>query len=304
MHSNSPTVAVLLATYNPNRKFIKEQISSLAQQEDVNIILYWGDDGSDFDLFEYIESLIQEFNYKCFKSNRVGFAQNFFNLLQQTEDEDYVAFCDQHDIWLPGKLKSQIMNLAGHGEVPALTHSTPLRLVNNNVQKIPNRCRDHDLKTLLVRNCVQGCTVCMNRKAKTLLKTNLESRIYWHDWWTALVIANHGKVLVEAEPLVLYRIHANNAIGMPNTINRIKTLRRNQQSWNDQTKLFLSKNKVLKLDSEVYDELFRSLVSTSRKVRLKAWLEFSTREKYPAVSIFKGLVRFWLNNNRVFRNGI
>lgn len=223
-----PSIAILLATFRPNHEFLRTQINSLKSQEINNLVIYWGDDGSPQQDIDLIELLLSDFNYKKYHSNRIGFGQNFLNLLKNTQDEDYYAFLDQDDVWLPGKLKLQIGVLGNHTEVPALTHHAPLKLKSGQVQSEKNICENHSINELILRNCVQGCTALFNRKARNLVLSFDSSKVYWHDWWVAVLISSQGQIFKDSRPLVQYRIHKANAVGYPSLVSKLRKLKQNR----------------------------------------------------------------------------
>jgi len=116
-----PKVAVLLATHHPS-KYIEEQINSLIAQIGVQIVVYWGDFDSTSEEKKLVRNLLSEISYFEYTIFEEGPAANFLYLLQQTK-EDYVAFCDQDDIWLPNKLLKQVHQLKENQGRPSLTHS-------------------------------------------------------------------------------------------------------------------------------------------------------------------------------------
>ena len=98
-------IAILLATYNPG-SYIEEQIASIASQTCKDFKIYWGDDGSDENQVFFIRKLLEPFNFEEFHFKRIGASRNFLELLKQS-CEEYIAFCDQDDVWLPEKLEIQ-----------------------------------------------------------------------------------------------------------------------------------------------------------------------------------------------------
>jgi Glycosyl transferase family 2 len=105
-------VFILLATYN-GAAYLRAQLESLLQQTHENWILYWRDDGSD----DGTVATLTEFaaaigDGRCVRvrepAGRVWPAASFMALLRAAIPAmgaaDSVAFVDQDDVWLPGKL--------------------------------------------------------------------------------------------------------------------------------------------------------------------------------------------------------
>ena len=66
----------------------------------------------------------------------------------------------------------------------------------------------------------------INGPAREIILKSLPEKIIWHDWWIALVLSLVGKISFSEETFVLYRIHSNNAIGIPSILKRVNNLRR------------------------------------------------------------------------------
>ena len=233
-----PTVAVLLALYEPNDALIA-QLKSINQQVGVNVVLYIGDDGSSSNVkVKYKEYIPESCHY--FSSNRVGPGKNFMNLLSNTQNEDYFAFCDQDDIWLEDKLLKHISILALEKGIVAGTHSDSAVLCGGKVSLKKSRCNEHLLSQLLSENCVQGCTLVINQNARDLIRSEKNQSVIWHDWWIGLVLSSIGKLIYVPGTDTLYRIHVENTIGLPSFTERLKrSFKRNPGTLLNQHKLFL-----------------------------------------------------------------
>ncbi len=96
-------VQVLMSTYNGER-FLEEQIESLLSQSWKNLEILIRDDGSTDGTMEILERYCMRYsNIQVFAGENVGVAKSFFELLEES-DGDFVAFCDQDDVWLEHKV--------------------------------------------------------------------------------------------------------------------------------------------------------------------------------------------------------
>jgi rhamnosyltransferase len=215
-----PEIAVLLATHNPT-SVIKEQIESIYSQELVKVKVYWGDDRSNEETKTYIRSLLAGKNYVEINDTGIGATKNFLHLLR-FPTEEYIAFSDQDDIWLPRKLAQHVLLLKNSRDVPALSHSNSLLLINGKKKIKRSVCSGHSFHELSWQNCVQGCTMVVNSKLQKLLNTMPQDYVLAHDWWIAQVSSLHGLVLRNENTDTLYRIHPGNAIGYPGLLQRVK----------------------------------------------------------------------------------
>lgn len=215
-----PVIGVLLATHNPT-PFILEQIESIRNQEQVSTVVYWGDYGSSNETKQYVRDLLKGLKYFEIEIKKPGPAANFFELLRSSS-EDYVAFADQDDYWLSGKLINQFNLMKNSSRTPSLAHSNIEKLVGDKRVSRKSICNDHLFSSLAIKNCCQGCTIMINRAAKDVILSTLPDKIIWHDWWIGIVVSITGKIYFAEETEVLYRIHKGNTIGLPNAFQRLR----------------------------------------------------------------------------------
>ncbi len=68
----------------------------------------------------------------------------------------------------------------------------------------------------MTQNIATGCTVMLNHEAVACWPSAREPPQTLHDWWAYLLVtAAGGQVLADDTATVLYRQHANNAVGVP-----------------------------------------------------------------------------------------
>ena len=99
-------ISVAMATYNGER-YLSEQLNSIARQTLLPEELVVCDDQSSDSTREIVENFGQIAPFPVyFHSNpqRLHFADNFLEAAARCRG-DYVAFCDQDDVWLPEKLE-------------------------------------------------------------------------------------------------------------------------------------------------------------------------------------------------------
>jgi rhamnosyltransferase len=277
MSKQSPNVAVLLATHNPP-KFIEQQIESIKNQIGVNVQIYWGDYDSSVETKNYIRKLLKSVQFQEFDIKNPGPAENFFELLKKATEE-FIAFADQDDIWLPNKLSNQVNQLKKTPLVPSLVHSTVQILKDEQLTPRKPICSEHKFFSLALSNCCQGCTLMINSVAQRKILNSLPEKIIWHDWWIGLVVSSTGVVHYSKQVEVIYRIHNSNTIGIPSTFNKIfLAIRRpsGQISW--QINQILKSFQKIEGASSQDIALIRCLISESFIMRLKGNLELIIRE--------------------------
>jgi glycosyltransferase involved in cell wall biosynthesis len=226
IQSDLPEVEVLLATYNGER-FLPELLESLASQSHDRIRITIGDDGSTDQtgrIARQYHNRFRSLEFHDFGAAAHHGARANFSRLMAKARAPYVMFCDQDDIWLPGKIELTLRKMlaleAERGkDRPILVH-TDLRVVDQDlnvlsesmwrVQKIrPDLASP---QKLLVENSVTGCTVMINRSLLTLVGA-VPDRAIMHDWWTALTAACFGTIAHLDERTILYRQHRGNSVG-------------------------------------------------------------------------------------------
>jgi glycosyltransferase involved in cell wall biosynthesis len=206
-------VTVLLSTYNGGR-FLREQLSSLYAQSYPNIKILVRDDGSSDDT----RAILAEQGLEQLESQEnLGATGSFFALLRHAAQTDtqYVAFCDQDDVWQPNKVQRAVAALAPLVDSPAL-YCSQLKLVDEQLEPLERSLipRKIGFGNALVENIAVGCTMVLNRQAIDLLcQQRLPNEVYVHDWWCYLVMSCFGEIVFDDHAFIHYRQHSGNIIG-------------------------------------------------------------------------------------------
>ncbi len=206
-------VQILMSTYNGER-FLREQIESLLHQTWKNLEILIRDDGSNDRTPDILQEYGAKYNQvKIFLEENQGVSRSFFTLLEKS-DADYVAFCDQDDIWLNEKTEAAIRKLERE-EGPALYCSNKILVDSHG-----NLMRKQDRKTRIpgfgnaVVECIcTGCTAVMNREMAEIIKRKLPRHAILHDWWCYLAASYMGKVVFDERAYIKYRQHERNVVG-------------------------------------------------------------------------------------------
>ena len=193
-------IDVLLATYRPNPKWLKEQIDSIRAQRGVAINLIERED-----------------------EEGLGACQNFAALLEESR-ADYIAFSDQDDVWLPNKLERmmakvrELENRWGK-DAPLLVFSdltvvdTELKVID---QSLFRRSRLDPRRVLprqlALQNVANGNAMLFNAALRERV-CPIPAGAVMHDHWTVLISSVFGHIACLREPTVLYRQHEKNVFG-------------------------------------------------------------------------------------------
>ncbi|RFP90966.1 glycosyltransferase [Rhodobacteraceae bacterium 63075] len=148
-----------------------------------------------------------------------GFAANYMALIAQSEP-GMLAFADQDDVWMPDKLARAASALSGvRGDIPAL-YCARVRPWDGTRRwrPTPPLARAPGFANALVENIAMGNTIVLNARAAALARA-LAPRVgpvFAHDWWLYQLVSGVGGTVIhdDGAPVVLYRQHGGNAIGV------------------------------------------------------------------------------------------
>lgn len=200
-------VSIALCSYNGG-KYIEEQIKSILNQSYTNLELIIVDDCSSDDTVEIVENLASaDDRIKLFKNeSNLGFVKNFEKAISLCNG-DYIALCDQDDIWKINKIELFMISI----EDNILIYSNALLVDSEGKETgqvlVPtksNMVRGNNNKAFIFNNCVSGNTLMF---CKQLIKYILPipKGIEYHDSYIAFIASSIGKIEYVTEPLVYYR---------------------------------------------------------------------------------------------------
>lgn len=207
-----PRVNVLLAAYN-GEKYIRQQIESIRQQTYSNIYLYIRDDGSKDGTVQILQEYEKEERITVIYGENLGHTPSFMNLLDYNNEAEYYAYSDQDDVWLPDKIEKAVQQLQKRKkDIPVLYFSN-YDYYNADMEYIKtgnNKILKPSFANSLVEPLALGFTQVFNKKAREILRMEVEYPVYGHDWWTYMICAGMGEVIYDSTPRVKYRRHAQN----------------------------------------------------------------------------------------------
>lgn len=221
-----PTVALLLAIYDPNEAWLIELLDSLNEQTYPSLHLYVRDDASPSFSFERLKELLRhhitKFSFSLTKNEKNLGSNGTFEALLRDCNEPYVAFCDQDDVWLPSKVENTYRLLCESELSPTLICANVSVMDGDGKEVSPridqNRRRHTFLRgnglsgTLIYRNFVMGCTIIMERE-RALSYLPFPSEIV-HDHYLAYRASLDGAIDYLDEPQMRYRVYGGNQTGV------------------------------------------------------------------------------------------
>ncbi len=227
------TVSVALATYN-GEKYISEQLDSLLlqtrQPDEVIIIDDCSTDKTAEMVREYILSHDVNWRFEAADKNS-GYIKNFRACLEKCTG-DVIFLCDQDDVWYSEKIEtimsvfendtecaavnSSFDTIDGNGKALSLSVSGKRGTANHGLIKFSvenGACVPIGLETLLVYNVSPGCT-CAFKASVVKEYLNSAESVMPHDWALNIIAARQSGLRFLNLPLIGYRQHGNNTIGL------------------------------------------------------------------------------------------
>lgn len=214
-------ISVALCTYN-GAKYLKEQLDSLLAQTHLPCELQIGDDGSTDETIVMLDAFkrqapfpvhvtVNEFN--------LGYGENFIRTAQRCSG-NWIAFCDQDDIWLSHKLQRcaqligggpadlalvahNAMTVAESGEETGFLSSWPPYAVHPHLS-LPANWEAHGIQLVFRSDLITAIPT----SGRGLFWT--ESSRDAHDSWVSLMASVTGSIILTGQPLAIYRRHSAN----------------------------------------------------------------------------------------------
>lgn len=219
-----PLVTIAMAIYNPNINWLEKQLASINELEYSNINLMICDDSSTTISYEglnkIVEEIITKFPYKVLRNELNIGSNKTFERLTEEANGDFIAYCDQDDIWEKDKIEKLAKAMQESNVTLAYSDMSLIDEKGYVFSKSIARTRrrfyyysGEDLwKRLLIRNFISGC--CMIIKTEVAKKAIPFIDGMHHDRWLAIVASVEGNIRFVNEPLVRYRQHLRNQTGV------------------------------------------------------------------------------------------
>jgi glycosyltransferase involved in cell wall biosynthesis len=228
---SGPAFSVALASYN-GADFIEKQLESILLQTLRPVEIVVSDDGSTDDTAEIVARVMTRASgfgvdvrwLPAEPDDEHGVTANFARACAACRQE-IVALADQDDLWPEGKLARLAEEFDRRPDLELLFTDATLvdargasldrtlfgRLEVTGAELADIRS-DRAFDVLLRRNLATGATMAFRRR---LLAHALPFPRSWvHDEWLAIVAAERFRIDALAEPLLFYRQHGSNQIGV------------------------------------------------------------------------------------------
>ncbi len=224
--SMAAKISVVLATYNGS-KYLPEQLESICAQTLLPAELVICDDNSSDTTAQIVMDFCRSAPFPVtFHRNpkALGFRDNFIGAYQLATG-DWIAFCDQDDVWHREKLE----------KVAAFTHDVQVTMIVHQASLIDETGRNigsfnQGITTTNKRGALHynawgtfwGFSIVVRRDVLDIVSPArrfvdfIDPRHHIaHDRWACFLAQTLGETVEIAEPLVSYRQHASNLYGVP-----------------------------------------------------------------------------------------
>lgn len=219
-------VVVLFAAYN-GELTIAQQLDTILQQENVDVHVVCSVDLSSDTSLNICSDYVQRFNNVTilpYGEHFGGAGKNFYRLLKDTNlnDYDYISFSDQDDLWPSNKLSTAIDKLKNFD----CYSSNVIAFWADGRNELIDKAQPQLDWDFLFEAAGPGCTYVVKRDVAVAFKALLMERydkitneIALHDWLIyAFARSRNYLWYIDSKPMMLYRQHANNQVGVNNSI--------------------------------------------------------------------------------------
>lgn len=290
----SSKISIVMATYN-GEKYLEEQLNSIVQQTIHPYEVVISDDNSTDTTLEVVEKFKSKLNIRLYQNkHNLGFLKNFEKAIHYAEG-DFIALCDQDDIWCNNKLDVLINNI----DDKSLVYSDSLLIdsLGNSLnrtlsEKLRNKFHSsQSALEFLYDNSISAHSM-MFRKELIKYLGSFPENIYFDAYIAATAASLNGIKFVD-QNLVKYRQHETNTLS--NNLKNKKSLKTKVL-----TKVEKKYHNNLAMLNKINDFLKVQTLHTDEKDLLNK-LHFyydSFKERWFSIGMFL----FLLKNSHIFFN--
>lgn len=230
-------LSIAMCTYN-GASYLREQLDSFLAQTRLPDELVVCDDCSKDETAKIIREFAESspFPVRFFINEKnLGSTKNFENAIKACTG-DIIFLSDQDDVWMPERLQKFEASFERDSEVGLVFCDA--ELVDKNLKPLDirnweildftrqdqRRLQQGDFSLLIYRNVVSGCAMAFRAEFKKLILPvpyNLHNVI--HDYWVAILLSSVCKIDLISEPLVKYRQHTGQQIGVRDKLSGLNT---------------------------------------------------------------------------------
>jgi hypothetical protein len=218
-----PRISIAMATYNGS-KYLLEQLDSLAAQTLQPCELVVTDDGSTDDTLRILDEFAKRASFPVStyrNEQRLGYRENFLKAARLCSGE-FIAFCDQDDVWMPEKLMCVAQPFVDEEILLVLHDAFAVTEALETIMYI------HTPENAMPFSVQFGFTMAFRADLplnfniiRPPCERDINGSTLAHDQWISFLASCLGKCRVIHKPLVLYRQHGSNTCGIGNGSNSV-----------------------------------------------------------------------------------
>ena len=227
----SASISVVLCTYNGST-YLEQQLDSIAAQTMLPTELIVCDDRSTDATIEILTAFQHRAPFPVTivrNPTNLGSTANFDQAMERASG-DFLALSDQDDVWLPKKLSTLVHVLESDaalggvfsdahiiesrqpgGDWPKTNRLWTMHGFNRRKQKA-FATKEAAISLLLQADIVTGATLLVRTSLRPLWHPIPQSWV--HDGWLAWMLAVNTRLQPVPEPLMLYRLHGEQQLGV------------------------------------------------------------------------------------------
>jgi teichuronic acid biosynthesis glycosyltransferase TuaG len=216
-----PKVSVVVTTFN-RKDFLTETINSILTQTFPNFELIVVDNCSNYNFFEHILSFCDN-RIKAFQNPNNGIIAVNRNFGIRQAKGEYVAFCDDDDIWMSDKLEVQLKWLIE--KKCDLVYSNTKLYFETGVITNSNYCNKNTINKLLISNQITLSSVVVRKDKRVLFNENIELiAIEDYELWIRLILSDFKFGFIP-KTLVRYRVLNSSTSRLSRSNNEVKNVK-------------------------------------------------------------------------------
>lgn len=305
MHINQ--ITVLMSTYN-GELFLREQLDSILNQQNVDVHLCVRDDGSKDNSISIINEYIKKYRNRVhlIKGDNIGYAASFSELVRFALSTDspfvseWFAFADQDDVWNNDKIHHALQY--ANKNIPSTTpilYCSNTELVDEKLNHIGYTWKKNNVsiskENCLIESFATGCTMVFNKTLAKLFTDYYKSSYpAAHDYFMYQLALFCGCCFWDPKSFIKYRQHGNNCIGMTTPIGKLKRklsgkVKRKNNFLESQAQSFLTlAHDVI---AEKDQEIITNFINYRNNIISKFKLIFNRRFRYSTLDMN---IMFWI----------
>lgn len=208
----TPLISVIVITFN-RRELLHETLQSILSQSYRNFELIVIDNFSDYDFMLHIKTY-NDSRIIAYQNQNNGIIAANRNYGIKKAKGEFIAFCDDDDLWEPTKLEKQINTLINCSDL-LLVSSRMATLFKGKIKLSKNRkSKVISVKKLVNRNIIATSSVLVRKKVFDKIgyfDEKIEFRaVEDYDLWLRLLLYKDNSCKVLKDNLLIYRLHGNN----------------------------------------------------------------------------------------------